>query len=92
MFEINDLSNIQVEVFDGSKIFIADNFYKHPEQILDYFLHRKVPTLWKGNEQPSYNNIHFLDLRHSFNNDEFSKVGLKLSKEIEEIPIVGLIE
>lgn len=80
MFEINDLSNIQVEVFNGSKIFIADNFYKHPEQILDCFLHRKAPTLWKGNEQPSYNNIHFLDLRHSFNNDEFFKVGLKLSE------------
>lgn len=80
MFEINDLSNIKVEVFAESKIFIADDFYKYPEQILDYFLHNKVPNLWKGHESPSFNNIHFLDLRHSFDNQEFSKVGLALAK------------
>lgn len=79
LFEINDISNIQVEEFQGSKIYTMDNFYKYPEAILNHLLYNKVPELWKGNETSSYNGQHFFDLRHRFDNNGFKKVGTVLA-------------
>lgn len=80
LFETNDFSNIKIEEFQDSKIYVMDNFYKYPEQILYYLLHVKEPALWKGHETPSYNGKYFLDLRHSFDDDRFITVGKKLSE------------
>lgn len=63
-----------VEEFQGSKIYIIDNFYKYPEELAYYLLNIKEPELWKGHEQPSFNGSHFLDLRHSFDDNNFKKV------------------
>jgi hypothetical protein len=66
LFETNDLSNIKCEIFEGSKIFTMDNFYRYPDEILEFLLIRSTPNLWKAEEQPSYNGKYFLDKRHNF--------------------------
>lgn len=70
---------MQIEIFNDSKIYIMDNFYKYPEAILNYLMCVKEPTLWKAAETPSYNGQHFLDLRHSFDSAQFEKIGIQLS-------------
>jgi hypothetical protein len=78
IFETNDLQNIYVEEFNGSKIYYMDNFYKHPEAVLS-LLFEKKPGLWKEHESPSFNGIHFFDMRHNFNYSPFYKTGIELS-------------
>lgn len=80
LFETNDFSNIQVEEFEGSKIYTMDNFYKYPEHILEFLLVHSTPNLWKADVQPSYNGIHFLDQRHDFSVPGFTEVSINLSK------------
>lgn len=93
IFETNNLANIQVEVFDNSKIYVMDNFYKHPEELLNHLLYVREPLLWKGEETPSYNGSHFLDLRHSFDSYEFKKVGLQLSTICGQLaPAAGTVK
>lgn len=83
LFEFNDLTNVTVEEFQGSKIYIMDNFYKHPEEILSLFYSVK-PTVWKENETPSFNTIHFDDLRHDFDDERMLPVTTALSKLCNE--------
>ena len=35
MFELNDNLEVNTEIFQGSKIFTIDNFYKNPDLIFD---------------------------------------------------------
>ena len=79
IFEINDLRNITVEEFQDSKIYYMDNFYKYPDDVVYYLLHIKEPTLWKESESPSFNGIHFIDVRHNFYNKGWEKVGKELA-------------
>ena len=62
MFELNPDLKIKEEILLGSKIFIIDNFYKNPDEIYDFLFNRDVP-LWKIEEKPSFNTIHFIDKR-----------------------------
>ena len=39
-----------------------DNFYKNPDEVYDFLFNRDVP-LWKIEEKPSFNTIHFIDRR-----------------------------
>jgi hypothetical protein len=79
IFEINNLNNIQIETFQDSKIYTMDNFYKYPEEILNYLLYTHAPSLWKECDTPSFNGIHFLDLRHKIDDLNFKNVGIQLS-------------
>ena len=62
MFELNPNLEIKKEVLLESKIFIVDNFYKNPDEVYDFLFNRDVP-LWKIEEKPSFNSIHFIDKR-----------------------------
>ena len=62
MFELNPNLEIKKEVLLESKIFIVDNFYKNPDEVYDFLFNREVP-LWKIEEKPSFNTIHFIDKR-----------------------------
>ena len=62
MFELNLDLDIKEEIFLGSKIFTIDNFYKNPDEVYDFLFNREVP-LWKIEEKPSFNTIHFIDKR-----------------------------
>ena len=62
MFELNDNLDIQEELFLDSIIYTIDNFYKNPQEINDYLFGKPAP-LWKIEEKPSFNNVHFEDRR-----------------------------
>ena len=62
MFELNPDLEVKEEILLGSKIFIIDNFYKNPDEVYDFLFNREVP-LWKIEEKPSFNTIHFIDKR-----------------------------
>ena len=62
MFELNPDLKIKEEILLGSKIFTIDNFYKNPDEVYDFLFNREVP-LWKIEEKPSFNTIHFIDKR-----------------------------
>lgn len=80
LFEVNDLSNIKCEIFEGSKIYTMDNFYKYPDEILEFLLVHSSPNLWKVEEQPSYNGKYFLDKRHNFYVSGFENIDTQLAK------------
>lgn len=79
-FQVNDLSNIKVENFNGSRIYTMDNFYKYPEDVLSILLTVKEPELWKKEDSLSYNGIYFADYRHKFDVEEFRSVGNRLAE------------
>ena len=62
MFELNSDLDIKEETLLGSKIFTIDNFYKNPDEVYNFLFDREVP-LWKIEQKPSYNTIHFIDKR-----------------------------
>jgi hypothetical protein len=80
IFETNDLKNIEVETFCGSKIYKIDNFYKYPDAVLSVLFEQKIPELWKKDEVPSYNGIHFADYRHRFDVENFATTGNQLGE------------
>ena len=65
MFELNDNLEIKKQFFEGSIIYIIDDFYKYPQEVDDYLFGQpnKIP-LHKQWEEPSFNGIHFEDRRH----------------------------
>ena len=63
MFELNN-SDVEVEEFLGSKIFYIDNFYKNPDQIVQFFLSIKPKFHKEWQDGYSYNKIYFRDMRH----------------------------
>ena len=62
MFELNDELKIEKELFLDTTIYTIDNFYKNPLEVHDY-LFSNPPSLWKINERPSCNGLHFEDRR-----------------------------
>ena len=78
IFEINDLSDIEVYEFDNSKIYCKDNFYKYPHKVIQY-LNERHPPLWKIEQEGSRNTIDFEDRRHQINHNDMVKIYLKLS-------------
>lgn len=83
LFDINDLKNLVVEEFCGSKIYIMDDFYKHPEEVLS-LLYNVKPNIWKEKETPSFNTIYFDDLRHNFDDNRLLPVTKALSSICNE--------
>jgi hypothetical protein len=62
MFELSEDLKVVEEDLLGSKIYYIDNFYKNPEKVSDYLFNRRVP-MWKMNQTPTYNGVHFNDRR-----------------------------
>ena len=64
MFELNDNLEVKEELFDGSIIYVIDNFYRNPQKIENYlFEDVSASPLHKGHQQPTYNGIYFEDRR-----------------------------
>jgi len=78
IFSINDLSNLKVEIHDGSKFFWMDNFYTNPDLVYEYITSIE-PPIWKDWETPSYNMVYFEDRRHMINHPGMDDVVNKLS-------------
>ena len=73
MFEINSLDNIKVKEIEGTTLYIKDDFYKNPYEILNLLSY--IPAKpWKVWETPTYNTIHFLDSRHDFYHQDMLQV------------------
>jgi len=68
MFEINKITNIIVEDFRDSKIYIIDDFFKNPDDIVEYLKTNK-PGLHKEWEFPSHNTVEFFEGRHYIQHD-----------------------
>ena len=64
MFELNDNLEVKRELFNGSVIYIIDNFYRNPQKVENY-LFKDISTfpLHKGYDKPTYNGIYFEDRR-----------------------------
>lgn len=80
MFELNQIDNLEIIKINGTNLYIKDNFYKNPYEVLD-ILNTQQSKLWKSWDNPSYNGIHFLDSRHDFYHEDM----LLVNKEIERI-------
>ena len=63
MFELNENLHINTEIFEGSKIFIIDNFYKHPDEISNYLFKEPAPLHKLYEDGFTYNNVLFEDRR-----------------------------
>lgn len=78
LFDTNLLSkNIQIKTVEDTTMYIVDDFYKYPEDVLNFILSTPKKT-WKNWDSPSYNTIHFLDERHHFHDRRLLDVCSKL--------------
>lgn len=73
MFDLNEKISTQVEIFCDSEIYIIDNFYKNPEQIVEYLL-SIFPPFHKITESPSYNSVYFEDRRHKIESSQIKVI------------------
>ena len=73
MFDINESSELKQEEFRGTKIYTIDNFYKNPDKIVE-FLSYLDTLVFKKNEVPSHNMVHFEDRRHQVMSHSVVKV------------------
>jgi hypothetical protein len=68
LFKTNDLANIKIEEFNGSKIYSMDNFYVNPDEVVKFILANE-PLMHKPDTKNSKNGIWFLDKRHEISYD-----------------------
>lgn len=80
MFDINPLDNIEVKEINETRLYIKDNFYKNPYDIVN-LLKTQQSKMWKSWDSPTYNGIHFLDSRHDFYHEGM----LQVNQEIEKV-------
>ena len=62
MFEINPKIEVKKEYLLDTTIFVVEDFYRNPDQVFDFLFNREIP-LWKINQEPTSNGIHFEDRR-----------------------------
>ena len=73
MFELNNKLEVKKQHLKNSTIYTIDNFYKHPDKILN-FIERNPAHPHKIKEKNSLNMIHFEDLRHANYFSDLEKV------------------
>jgi len=88
MFEINEDIKIKKYLIEDSCIYIIDDFYKNPDENLNFILQFE-PFFHKMDEYPSFNSIYFEDMRHSIQSKKISKVYEFLSKICNQNPSNG---
>lgn len=86
IFKTHDLSGIKIENFRGGKIYSMDQFYLHPEKVIEY-IDTYEPLLWKKEQQPTLNGIRFFDMRHRIPCPEITELQNKLSKIVGQKPL-----
>lgn len=88
IFEINQNVVVETQSLDNSIIYIIDDFYKHPEKVLNCFL-SIPPKIHKKNQKPSHNQVYFDDRRHRLKSDEIFCVYQFLSSLCNQKPVLG---
>ena len=86
MFEINKNLDINTKDVEGSTVYIIDNFYKNPDEVVN-LLQRIKPPLWKKGETPSYNGIYFEEYRHFFKRGDIAETYEFIAKICGQDPI-----
>ena len=79
MFEINEPYKVITEDFLDSKIYTIDDFFKNPNEIINYLKLNK-PTLHKVWEMPSHNTVDFFEGRHFIEHNNILYLQEKLAK------------
>mgnify|MGYP003337058790 CR=1 FL=1 len=87
MFDINNDVHIVEENVEGSSVYVIDNFYKDPEEVLN-IIFSVDPKVWKDDEVPSFNQVFFDDRRHFFKFSEIKKVYNFLGDLCKQKPLV----
>ena len=67
-FDINESVNVVTQEIEGSKIWIFDDFYQHPDEVKSFIL-STVPHVHKGKKEKTWNGTHFFDMRHEIDVD-----------------------
>jgi len=73
IFEINTSSEINIEYIDNSPVYTIQNFYKYPIEVFNFFSQYQT-SLWKADQKPSYNGVHFDDRRQRIETDQIIHV------------------
>ena len=63
MFDINPKIEIKKEYLDETTIFLIDDFYEKPDEVFSFLFDRENIPLWKMEQKPTNNGIHFEDRR-----------------------------
>lgn len=84
IWEINDLSNMKHEMFEGTHIWYKDNFYKYPDLVLERIT-SETPPIWKSEDKDTFNGIHFEDRRHLILVEELEEVYYKVGQLIDSL-------
>jgi hypothetical protein len=88
IFEINPDAITKNDAIQDSNIYIIDNFYRHPEKVLNFFLiHR--PNIHKQNQRPSYNQVYFDDRRHRLKSPDIAPVYKFLGSLCNQKSVLG---
>ena len=85
LFEINYNHKIIEKNIDNSIIYIIDDFYLSPHDVLEFFL-TVPPELHKKDSRPSFNSIYFDDRRHKIISDKIVEVYDYLGNICKQIP------
>lgn len=86
IFELNDLSRMNILEFQGQKLFYMDDFYKYPDLVFQSF-NQFTPPVWKSWEKPSRNMVDFEDRRHQLDHEGMRYVYNEISKLCGQKPI-----
>ncbi len=84
IWEINDLSNMKHEMFEGTHIWYKDDFYKYPDLVLERIT-SETPPIWKSEDKDTFNGIHFEDRRHLILVEELEEVYYKVGQLIDSL-------
>lgn len=83
MFEINRYANIHTENFFNSNLYVIDDFYLNPDEVVEH-LTNPLPPLWKvdelNGEDLKYNGVVYEDRRFNGRDPEIVKVYTALSE------------
>lgn len=63
-FDFNSREIEKINVL-GSNLFVVDNFYKNPQEVLSIITTQPTKK-WKEWDTPTYNGVYFYDHRHDF--------------------------
>lgn len=88
IFEINQNIVLEAQLLNDSKLYVIDDFYKHPEKVLNIFL-SVPPKIHKRNQKSSYNQIYFDDRRHRLKSDKISHVYKFLGSLCDQKSVLG---
>lgn len=86
MFTINKSSQMEIEYIDNSPVYVMNEFYENPEEVIEY-LSSKPSFLHKNFVKPTYNGKYFEDRRQQIDTDKVNHIYDMLSKICNQQPL-----